>query len=107
MFVNETSYFLDWYAALPITHWHLRAEQSRKWRAVTRKIRAVCSRYALRRFGRSWSGMIFRRIVIPLYPFVEHDLRANASRLSRGKTGTHFSGSCSGDIFPQISGLVD
>src|SRR6266480_4409154 len=24
----------------------------------------------------------------------EHDLRANASRLSRGKTGTHFSGSC-------------
>ena len=26
----------------------------------------------------------------------EHDLRANASRLSRGKTGTHFSGSCSG-----------
>src|SRR5882724_8212993 len=25
----------------------------------------------------------------------EHDLRANASRLSRGKTGTHFSGSCS------------
>src|ERR1700737_5313204 len=26
---------------------------------------------------------------------LEHDLRANASRLSRGKTGTHFSGSCS------------
>ena len=25
----------------------------------------------------------------------EHDLRANASRLSRGKTGEHFSGSCS------------
>src|SRR5882762_7254669 len=25
----------------------------------------------------------------------EHDLRANASRLSRGKTATHFSGSCS------------
>src|SRR5712672_1802623 len=25
----------------------------------------------------------------------EHDLRANASRLSRGKTGSHFSGSCS------------
>jgi hypothetical protein len=25
----------------------------------------------------------------------EHDLRANASRLSRGKTGTHFSASCS------------
>jgi hypothetical protein len=27
---------------------------------------------------------------------LEHDLRANASRLSRGKTGTHFSGLCSG-----------
>jgi len=26
---------------------------------------------------------------------IEHDLRANASRLSRGKTATHFSGSCS------------
>src|SRR5712691_1317074 len=26
---------------------------------------------------------------------VEHDLRANASRLSRGKTPAHFSGSCS------------
>ena len=26
---------------------------------------------------------------------IEHDLRANASRLSRGKTGFHFSGSCS------------
>jgi hypothetical protein len=26
-----------------------------------------------------------------------HDLRANAWRLSRGKTGTHFSGSCSGE----------
>src|SRR6266436_8199321 len=25
----------------------------------------------------------------------EHDLRANALRLSRGKTGSHFSGSCS------------
>jgi hypothetical protein len=25
----------------------------------------------------------------------EHDLRANASRLPRGKTGTRFSGSCS------------
>jgi hypothetical protein len=24
---------------------------------------------------------------------IEHDLRANASRLSRGKTGIHFSGS--------------
>jgi len=33
--------------------------------------------------------MTFLRIVIPLYLFVEHDLRANASRLSRGKTGTH------------------
>jgi len=31
----------------------------------------------------------------PLYLLFEHDLRANASRLSRGKTGTHFSGSCS------------
>ena len=27
---------------------------------------------------------------------LEHDLRANASRLSRGKTGTHFSGSSAG-----------
>ena len=26
---------------------------------------------------------------------IEHDLRANALRLSRGKTATHFSGSCS------------
>jgi len=33
--------------------------------------------------------MTFLRIVIPLYLFL------NASRLSRGKTGTHFSGSCS------------
>jgi len=32
--------------------------------------------------------MTFLRIVIPLYLFVEHDLRANASRLSRGKPGT-------------------
>jgi hypothetical protein len=39
--------------------------------------------------------MIFLRIVIPLYLLFEHDLRANASRLSRGKTGIHFSGSCS------------
>src|SRR6266566_1450107 len=39
--------------------------------------------------------MTFLRIVIPLYLFFEHDLRANASRLSRGKTGIHFSGSCS------------
>jgi transposase len=30
----------------------------------------------------------------PIFLF-EHDLRANASRLSRGKTGTHLSGSCS------------
>jgi hypothetical protein len=42
--------------------------------------------------------------IIMLYLLFEHDLRANASRLSRGKTGTHpsgrgpracFSGSCS------------
>src|SRR6266851_2462806 len=42
--------------------------------------------------------MTFLRIVIPLYLSIfllEHDLRANASRLSRGKTGAHFSGSCS------------
>src|SRR5258705_8346955 len=39
--------------------------------------------------------MTFLRIVIPFYLLFEHDLRANASRLSRGKTGTHFSGSCS------------
>src|SRR5258705_4240437 len=39
--------------------------------------------------------MTFLRIVIPLFLFLsEHDLRANASRLSRGKTGTDFSGSC-------------
>src|ERR1700732_3034476 len=30
-----------------------------------------------------------------LISLFEHDLRANASRLSRGKTGSHFSGSCS------------
>src|SRR6202022_2064542 len=39
--------------------------------------------------------MTFLRIVIPLIFLFEHDLRANASRLSRGKTGTRFSGSCS------------
>src|ERR1700732_7764 len=39
--------------------------------------------------------MTFLRIVIPLYLLFEHDLRANAARLSRGKTGAHFSGSCS------------
>jgi hypothetical protein len=39
--------------------------------------------------------MTFLRIVIPLYLLFEHDLRANASRLSRGKTGIYFSGSCS------------
>src|SRR5260370_23141049 len=44
------------------------------------------------------SGMTFLRIVIPLYLLYEHDLRANASRLSRGKTGIHFSGSCSGPL---------
>src|SRR6202051_187294 len=34
----------------------------------------------------------------------EHDLRANASRLSRGKTGTHFSGSCArGGVFMIIA----
>jgi hypothetical protein len=33
--------------------------------------------------------MTFLRIVIPLYLLFEHDLRVNASRLSRGKTGTH------------------
>src|SRR5260370_31623572 len=43
--------------------------------------------------------MTFLRVVIPLYPLFEHDLRANASRLSRGKTGPHFSGSCS-TVFP-------
>jgi hypothetical protein len=30
-----------------------------------------------------------------LIVFAEHDLRANALRLSRGKSGPHFSGSCS------------
>ena len=34
----------------------------------------------------------FLRTVIPLYLLFEHDLRANASRLSRGKAATHFSG---------------
>ena len=35
-----------------------------------------------------------RIIISPLYliSLFEHDLRANASRLSRGKTGAHFSG---------------
>jgi hypothetical protein len=33
-------------------------------------------------------------IVIALLVFVEHDLRANASRLSRRETATHFFGSC-------------
>jgi hypothetical protein len=46
--------------------------------------------------------MTLLRIVIPLHLFLlEHNLRANAYRvLSRGKTGTHFSGSCSGGAFP-------
>src|SRR6202043_2741991 len=30
-----------------------------------------------------------------LISLFEHDLRANATRLSRGKTSSHFSGSCS------------
>jgi hypothetical protein len=30
-----------------------------------------------------------------LISLIEHNLRANALRLSRGKTGFHFSGSCS------------
>jgi hypothetical protein len=33
----------------------------------------------------------------------EHDLRANASRLSRGKIGSHFSGSCSSKKPPAVS----
>ena len=37
----------------------------------------------------AWRGMTFLRIVIPLYLLFEHDLRANASRSSRGKTGAH------------------
>jgi hypothetical protein len=32
----------------------------------------------------------------------EHDLRAKASRLSRGKTGFHYSGSCSNESTPQL-----
>src|SRR6266850_5980666 len=36
----------------------------------------------------------------------EHDLRANASRLSRGKTGIHFSGSCSSDLGTAALGLA-
>src|SRR5712664_3987826 len=36
----------------------------------------------------------------------EHDLRANASRLSRGKTGTHFSGSCSSEISHNAVGAI-
>jgi hypothetical protein len=46
-------------------------------------------------FQFAWSVMTFVRIVISLYLLFEHDLRANISRLSRGKTGIHFSGSCS------------
>src|ERR1700679_3707606 len=33
--------------------------------------------------------------MFPTIFLLEHDLRADASRLSRGKTGIHFSGSCS------------
>jgi len=40
-----------------------------------------------------WSAMTFLRIVIPLHPLFEHDLRANSLRLPRMKTSTHFSGS--------------
>src|ERR1700738_4148309 len=36
-----------------------------------------------------------------LISLFEHDLRANASRLSRGKTGSHFSGSCSAPVPPR------
>src|SRR6266404_381004 len=35
-----------------------------------------------------------------LISLLEHDLRANASRLSRGKTATYFSGSCSKTKLP-------
>ena len=42
---------------------------------------------------------------------LEHDLRANASRLSRGKAGSHFSGSCSAlvdrDHAPAIFKAID
>src|SRR5258705_12923574 len=39
--------------------------------------------------------MTFLRIVIRSIFLFEHNLRANASRFSRRKTGPHFSGSCS------------
>jgi len=40
------------------------------------------------------------RIMVAFFLF-EHDLRANASRLSRAKTGSRFSGSCSARIPPR------
>jgi hypothetical protein len=48
--------------------------------------------------GASWRvNTEFTATRMPL--FFAHDLRANALRLSRGKTGSHFSGSCSSVIF--------
>jgi len=39
--------------------------------------------------GFSWSGMTFFESSSRSISLFEHDLRANASRLSRGKTGAH------------------
>jgi hypothetical protein len=59
-----------------------------------------------------WSAMTFLRTSSRSILLFEHDLRANALRLSRGKTGTHFaltrpfgSGSCSSSIAPAPSSV--
>jgi hypothetical protein len=38
----------------------------------------------------AWNGMTYLRIVIRSNLLFEHDFRANALRLSRGKTGSQF-----------------
>src|ERR1700694_4913796 len=49
--------------------------------------------------GKPLAGVLIQRVESDssVNFLIEHDLRANASRLSRGKTGFHFSGSCSGN----------
>src|ERR1700710_515030 len=41
--INKIRYFLNWLAVSVASIWHVHAEQSTKWRAVTCKIRAACS----------------------------------------------------------------
>src|SRR5258708_39456191 len=65
--------------------------------------------WGTRRIIRSREGLGFSSLLF------EHDLRANASRLSRGKTGAHFaptrpsgSGSCAGKVdFTKKAAAVD